>query len=66
MDLEMPVMTGYEAICQIREKYPLLPVIAFTAAIMDKHFESQLLKSGFNACIAKPFKPDSFSPGLMI
>lgn len=60
MDLEMPLMTGYEAICQIREKYPLLPVIAFTAAMMDKHFESQLLKSGFSACIAKPFKPESF------
>lgn len=60
MDLEMPLMSGYEAICQIRKEYPSLPVIAFTAAMMDKHLEAQLLKSGFNACIAKPFKPDSF------
>ena len=60
MDLEMPLMNGYDAIMRIRESYPDLPVIAFTAAIMDKQFETNLKKSGFTECIAKPFKPETF------
>ena len=60
MDLEMPVMNGYTAIAEIAKRYPSLPVIAFTAAILDKRTEDQLKKSGFRECISKPFEPEIF------
>lgn len=60
MDLEMPVMNGYAAIAEIAKRYPSLPVIAFTAAILDKRTEEQLKKSGFRECISKPFEPEIF------
>ncbi|WP_184549519.1 ATP-binding protein [Mucilaginibacter sp. FT3.2] len=57
MDLEMPVMNGYEAIFEMKEKYPLIPVIAFTASLVDQQMLSDLLASGFNDCLLKPFTP---------
>jgi signal transduction histidine kinase/ActR/RegA family two-component response regulator len=57
MDLEMPVMNGYEAIFEIKKKYPLVPVIAFTASLVDQKMLADLLASGFNDCILKPFNP---------
>ncbi|CAF1636030.1 unnamed protein product [Didymodactylos carnosus] len=57
MDLEMPVMNGYEAIFEMKKKYPLIPVIAFTASLVDQQMLSDLLASGFNDCLLKPFNP---------
>src|ERR1700704_5852130 len=36
LDLEMPVMDGYSAVKKIKEKFPNIPVLAFTATILDK------------------------------
>jgi signal transduction histidine kinase len=60
LDLEMPVMDGYSAISEIRKKYPHLPVVAFTAALMDQQMFLKLHKLGFNDCILKPFQPLDF------
>ncbi|MBS1525444.1 MAG: response regulator, partial [Bacteroidetes bacterium] len=57
MDLEMPVMSGYEAIFKIKRDYPDIPVIAFTASLVDQNMLAELIQSGFVACILKPFQP---------
>lgn len=53
MDLQMPVMDGYEATRQIRLYYPDLPVIALSAAVMESD-RNQALAAGMNAHLAKP------------
>lgn len=57
MDLEMPVMNGYTAIFEIKKLYPEIPVIAFTASLVDKKMLSDLIASGFADCMLKPFQP---------
>lgn len=62
LDLEMPVMDGYTAVVEMRKKYPTVPVIAFTAALMDQEMLQRLFDLGFLDCILKPFQPmDLFS-----
>lgn len=53
MDLNMPVMDGYEAMRRIKSKHPHIPIIAQTAYTLnnDRH---KCLKAGFNDYIAKP------------
>lgn len=59
MDIQMPVMDGYEATCRIRgdERFVDLPIIALTASAMtlDRHAS---LEVGMNAHVAKPINPD--------
>jgi two-component system, sensor histidine kinase and response regulator len=59
MDIQMPVMDGYEASAAIRNRLHRgdLPIIAMTAhAMIDDIEESR--RSGMNDHIAKPFDPD--------
>ena len=58
MDLEMPVLNGYDAIEIIRKKNKTLPVIAFTAAIVDEEIRTSLYQKGFTSFIAKPFSKE--------
>jgi CheY-like chemotaxis protein len=58
LDLGMPEMDGYEAIVEIKKHYPGIPVLAFTAALMDNEMHNSLLELGFADSILKPFKPD--------
>ncbi len=57
MDVQMPVMNGYEATKAIRAMHrrdaKVLPIIAMTANAMEEDKEAAL-KSGMNAHIAKP------------
>ena len=59
IDLEMPVMDGYEATRQIRQQpqFKDLPIIALTANTM-KGDKEKVLAAGMNDYIAKPFNPD--------
>ena len=63
MDVQMPVMDGYEATRTIRslprQDVKSLPIIAMTANAMDEDKENAL-KSGMNAHIAKPLDIDLF------
>ncbi|NCC27189.1 MAG: response regulator [Gammaproteobacteria bacterium] len=53
MDLQMPVMDGFEATRRIRASFPELPVIALTAAVMAADRERAQV-AGVNAHLAKP------------
>jgi CheY-like chemotaxis protein len=57
MDLEMPVMTGYTAVYEVKRLYPKIPVIAFTASLVDEKMMADLIASGFSDCMLKPFQP---------
>jgi signal transduction histidine kinase/CheY-like chemotaxis protein len=57
MDLEMPIINGYTAIFEIKKLYPEIPVIAFTASLVNEKMLSDLIESGFVDCMSKPFQP---------
>ena len=63
MDVQMPVMDGYEATRTIRalprKDVKGLPIIAMTANAMEEDKETAL-KSGMNAHLAKPLNIDLF------
>jgi signal transduction histidine kinase len=56
MDLEMPEMNGYEAIQKIRETDKWVPVLAFTATLLE-NMEALISGTGFNDYILKPYRP---------
>ncbi len=61
MDLQMPVMDGYEATRQLRadSRYASLPLVAMTAhAMVDERDRCEAL--GMNGHLGKPIEPDEF------
>jgi signal transduction histidine kinase len=54
IDIKMPVMNGYEAIKQIREFRPNLPIIAQTAFALSNEMV-KAFNAGSNDYISKPF-----------
>jgi len=59
MDLQMPVMDGYEASRKIRadEKYNHIPLVAMTAHAMIEERE-RCFSLGMNEHVSKPIEPD--------
>ena len=55
MDIQMPIMNGYEATREIREMYPNknIPIIAVSANAFEEDRKASL-EAGMNAHIAKP------------
>jgi CheY-like chemotaxis protein len=60
MDLQMPVMDGYEAANKIRQmdgvRYTTIPIIAITASLVGD-VKQAVVTSGMNSWISKPFNP---------
>jgi PAS domain S-box-containing protein len=55
MDLQMPIMSGYEATKLIREENKEIPIIALTAAAMVED-RKKVLEAGMNDHLAKPIE----------
>ncbi|HRX71172.1 MAG: CHASE domain-containing protein [Gammaproteobacteria bacterium] len=66
MDLQMPVMDGFEATRQLRKRFSAeqLPIIAMTASAFDKD-HAHCLEIGMNDHIAKPFDVNQL-PALLV
>lgn len=54
MDIQMPVMNGYDATSHIKQRDPELPIIALTASTFEAQLD-EIFSVGCNACIHKPF-----------
>ena len=65
MDLNMPVMDGYEATRRIKEKYPSVPVIALTATTPEE-VHVKKASADFADVVSKPFNPDSLCRSIMM
>jgi len=68
MDLQMPVMDGYEATYQIRElekthQTPSVPIVALTANAMDGVSE-KVLESGMDDYLTKPIKAETIQAAI--
>lgn len=64
MDIQMPVMDGYEATKRIREFDAKIPIVAITAsAMMDKATKTRY--QGMNEFVSKPFRPDELFEALV-
>ncbi|MFD0792242.1 PAS domain S-box protein [Mucilaginibacter litoreus] len=57
MDLQMPVMDGFEATALIKQRYPDVPVIAFTADAMPET-HTKAYEAGMCDYLTKPFVPE--------
>ena len=57
MDLQMPVMDGYESAKRMRDRGETLPIIALTADNTED-IERQVHASGMNGILTKPLKSD--------
>jgi hypothetical protein len=55
MDIQMPVMNGYDATREIRKHRPDLPIIALTAYAFEKD-KSNSLEAGCNDFLPKPIQ----------
>ncbi|WP_339137159.1 MAG: ATP-binding protein [Candidatus Electrothrix sp. GW3-4] len=66
MDIQMPVMDGYSACREIRQRLQLkkLPVIAMTANVMKNDIEKSM-EAGMNDHIGKPLHEDEVFSTLM-
>ena len=53
MDLNMPVMDGYEAMRIIKSQHPEIPIIAQTAYTLSED-RNKCMQAGFNDYISKP------------
>lgn len=56
MDLQMPIMDGFETAGKIRARDQATPIIAITADAMQG-VKERVLAAGMNAYISKPFEP---------
>ncbi|MEO8884504.1 MAG: PAS domain S-box protein, partial [Mucilaginibacter sp.] len=59
MDLQMPVMDGFEATKIIKQTHPDLPIIALTADAMPETY-NKALATGMSDYLTKPFVPAMF------
>jgi CheY-like chemotaxis protein/anti-sigma regulatory factor (Ser/Thr protein kinase) len=57
MDLNMPVMDGFEATRELRSRGEKVPIIALTASLPSE-VEADVQSAGLTGIVVKPFNPD--------
>lgn len=57
MDLQMPVMDGYQATEEIRKYDLITPIIAVTAEVLQEK-KHKIIDMRWNGIVIKPFKPE--------
>lgn len=63
MDLQMPVMDGYQAAIEIRGTKNPVPIVALTASALIS-IQERVLSAGMNDYITKPFDPEELKRKL--
>jgi CheY-like chemotaxis protein len=58
MDIQMPVMNGYKASREIKDKFPHTPIVAQTA-YTNSEDRQKAFASGCDDFISKPIKPSA-------
>ena len=64
MDLQMPLMDGYESARTMRANGVTIPIIALTANLPDE-IEEDVRQAGLNDVVTKPFLPDELFKKIM-
>jgi two-component system, sensor histidine kinase len=68
MDLQMPVMNGFDAAIEIRKlpdsRKAGIPIIALTASALTD-IREKVFSAGMNDYVSKPFKPDELKEKIM-
>ncbi|KAA9356571.1 ATP-binding protein [Larkinella humicola] len=64
MDLQMPVMDGYEATRIIRDRNETLPIIAVTASLAQEVGDRAQV-AGLNEILVKPYNPTSLMQAIL-
>jgi len=64
LDLNMPVMDGFETARLLREKYPTIKILAYSGNDFPDRVELALT-SGAHGFISKDLAPEEFNKGLM-
>lgn len=64
LDVQMPIMNGYEAAQEIRKENAMIPIIALTAGTIQGEKE-KCLEAGMNDYISKPIDKDLFDQSLI-
>jgi len=65
MDLQMPVMDGFECTTRIRKLHPDLPILALTAA-RSEEIEAKTIAVGMNDIVGKPFVPKELRAKILL
>ncbi len=67
MDISMPVMDGFEATSEIRNRFPEpdchVPILALTAASLSE-LNEKIYASGMNGYLSKPVKQDALAQAI--
>ena len=64
MDLQMPVMDGFQALARLKAQGITTPVIAITAHAMKEDVE-KCYKAGFHGYLAKPVSNNSLMASVL-
>ena len=64
LDVQMPIMNGYEAVQEIRKENKLVPIIALTAGTIQGEKE-KCIEAGMNDYISKPIDKELFEESLI-
>ena len=63
MDIHMPIMSGLDASKEIKKTHPKLPIVALSAAVMERE-RAAALEIGINDYLTKPIELDELSKVL--